>query len=549
MKKNVFCAILFAIAGLSLASCSSPAKMAKYPELVTVSCTPQILEVVADVVIATYSVSFAEGYFHPKAILEVVPVLKFNGVEEIAPKMTLQGEKILDNHKVIPVSGARADQTIQFTYQPAMAASNLELLLTVIDNKGNRTPYPYPYKTADGVNNTYKLATFGGYPVFAPDAHLAIIREQKEAQILYLVNSSDVRSKELTKSEIKEFEQFLSNAQKDERREVKNTEIIAYASPEGPTALNDKLSANREKSAEVAYKNATKKILTSVDHRTVSMGEDWEGFKSLVSQSNIADKDLIIRVLDMYSDSNVREREIRNMSKVFTTLQDKVLPELRRARWIANVDFTNYTNDELLSMVKTNLSSMDEEALLRSGSLLTENNDKILVYKQAAEKFNSSRGYNNLAVCYLNSNDLTAAKTALGKAHTQDAYVKNNLGVVAAREGKFDEAYALFSQAGLKESKFSMGAIDIRNGKYVDAAAKLVGEGDHNETVAYLLTNQVDKAASVMTCECPKGSYLRAIIAARKGNKSAWAKEMEVVNANPNFKARAEKDIEFAKMW
>jgi len=546
MKKNVFCAFL-ALAGFGLASCSSPAKMAKYPEMVTVACTPQILEVVADVITATYSVSFADGYFHPKAILEVVPVLKYTDGEEVAPIMNLQGEKILDNFKVIPVTGANAAQTIKFAYKPGMEASQLELRLTVMDKKGTRTPYPYPYKTADGANITYKLATFGGTPVFAPDAHQAVIREQKEAQILYLVNSSAIRPKELTKAEIKEFEQFLANAQNDARREVKNTQIISYASPEGPTTLNNKLSEGRGKSAETAYNNATKKILTGVDLSTTSMGEDWEGFKKLVSSSNIADKDLILRVLDMYSDSNVREREIRNMSKVFTTLQDKVLPDLRRSRLIANVDFTNYTNDELLAMVNTNLNDLDEEALLRVGSLLKENNDKINVYKKAAEKFNSARGYNNLAVCYINGNDLAAAKTALGKASNQDGYVKNNLGVIAMRDKKFDEAYALFNQSNIPEAKHNKGAIDIYNGKYVDAAANLVGEKDHNEAIAYLLTNQLDKAA-FLDHPCPRASYIRAIIAARKGNKTAWAKEMETVNANASFKARADKDIEFAKM-
>jgi tetratricopeptide (TPR) repeat protein len=236
------------------------------------------------------------------------------------------------------------------------------------------------------------------------------------------------------------------------------------------------------------------------------------------------------------------------MSKVFTTLQEKVLPDLRRARWIANVDFTNYTDAELVDMIKTKSTVLDEEALLRVATLLTDNNEKINAYKLAAEKFNSSRAYNNLAVCYLNNNDLAAAKTALGKASVQDAFVKNNLGVIALREKKYADAYALFGQAGLKESKFSMGAIDIFNGKYADAVAKLAGEGEHNEALAYLLTNQIDKAAATMKCECPKGSYIRAIIAARKGDKTAWAKEMEVVNANASFKARAENDIEFAKM-
>ena len=548
MKTNLLRISVVALAGLVLVSCSSPAKMAKHPELVTTSCKPEVLEVVADVIHATYTVSFAEGYFHPKAILDVAPVLVYKGGEEAAPVMVLQGEKIQDNNSVIPVAGGNISHAILFNYKPGMEVSHLELRLTVADQKGNRYPYPYPYKVADGAIITYKLVGLSGQPAFAPDAYQAVIREQKEAQIMYLVNSATVRPKELTKAEIKDFEQFLANAAKDERREVKNTEIIAYASPEGPTPFNNQLSASREKSAQAAYKNATKKITTGVDLKTASMGEDWDGFKTLVAQSNIKDKDLILRVLEMYSDPNVREREIRNMSVVFTTLQEKVLPELRRARWIANVDFTNYSHEELLAMVETSLNKLDEEALLRVGTLLNNNSDKMKVYKQAAEKFNSSRGYTNLAVCQLNANDVAAAKASLGKAFNQDAFVKHNLGVVAMREGKFDDAYALFGQAGLTESKFNMGAIDINKGKYADAVIKLAGEGHHNEALAYLLTNQIDKAAAIMKCECPKASYIRAIIAARKGNKAAWAKEMEAVNANATFKARAENDIEFAKM-
>ena len=134
MKKNVFYAFV-ALAGFGLASCSSPAKMAKYPDLVTVSCNPVVLEVVADVINATYTLSFAEGYFHPKAILEVVPVLVHKNGEEIAPTFHLQGTKILDNHIVVGYDGAGGSHAIQFPYKPGMEASHLELRATVMDKK------------------------------------------------------------------------------------------------------------------------------------------------------------------------------------------------------------------------------------------------------------------------------------------------------------------------------------------------------------------------------------------------------------------------------
>ena len=545
MKIKNFRIVVLALAGFAVAACSSPAKMAKTPELVSTSCNPPVLEVVADVINAQYTLAFPEGYFHPKAVLEVVPVLVYKGGETAAPTFKLQGEKINDNFVMIPATGGSAAQAIQFAYKPGMEASHLELRLTVLD-KEKRFAYPAPYKVADGANITYKLVSLEGTPALAPHDYQKIIAEQKEAQIMYLVNSSSVRSKELTKEEIKEFEKFLANAVADERRTVTGTNIIAYASPEGPEKLNNTLSSGREKSAEAAYKKATSKIKTDAPLNTQSIGEDWAGFQELVSQSNIQDKDLILRVLSMYSDSNVREREIKNMSMVYTTLADKVLPELRRARWIANVDFTNYSDEELVDLLANQIDLLDEEALLYVGTLVKDGNEKIKAYKQAASKFNSARGYNNLAVCYLNSNNLADAKAALAKIAQQDAYAKNNLGVIAMRENKLAEAYTLFGQSNIPAAKYNMGAIDINNGKYNDAATKLASSGDHNEAIAYILTNQLNKVN--LMCKCAHGSYIRAVVAARKGDKAAWAKEMETVNTDAAMKARAENDIEFAKM-
>ena len=57
-----------------------------------------------------------------------------------------------------------------------------------------------------------------------------------------------------------------------------------------------------------------------------------------VSTSTIQDKDIILRVLSMYEDPAEREQQIRNMSVVYDEIAKGILPELRRARLIANYD-------------------------------------------------------------------------------------------------------------------------------------------------------------------------------------------------------------------
>jgi len=546
MKKNLIKILSIAIMGVLIASCSNPAKMAKNAQLVGTNCTPAVLEVIADEITATYDLTFPGGYFHPKAILEVVPVLVYQGGEVAAPTFKLQGEKITDNYRVIPSTGGKASNTIKFTYVPGMEKSHLELRVAVW-NKLKKTNFPAPYKLADGANITYKLVNTTGYAAVAPNQYQKVIREQKETQIMYLVNKSDVRNSELTKTEIKEFEQFLAAIDKDERRVVNKTDIIAYASPEGPVDLNTKLSDNRSTTAKTAFDKITKNV-SSAPVNVASVGEDWDGFQELVAASNIQDKELILRVLSMYSDPMVREREIKNMSVVFKTLADKILPELRRARMIANIDYTNYRDEELVDLSKTNIEIMDEQALLYTGTLVTDAAAKEVLYKKAGDKFGSDAGYINLAAVYAGENKTADAKSALSKVKDKNsAYYTNNAGVVALQEKNYAEAANQFAKSNLKEARYNEGILDILNGKYTSAVSKLAGEGFHNEVLAYLLTNQVDKADAVKIHECARCAYFKAIIAARRGNATEFAKMMEVVNTNEALKARAANDIEFAR--
>lgn len=547
MKKNLFKILAVAILGMSMVSCSNPSKMAKDAQLVSVESNPKVLEVVADEITATYTMSFPEKYFHPRAILEVIPVLVYQGGEVAAPAFKLQGEKVTDNFQTIYLAGGKASNTVKFAYKPGMEKSHLELRVAVW-NKLKKYDFPAPYKVADGANITYKLVHTDGETAITSNNYQKILKEKKETQILYPINSHVVRPKELTKAEIKEFEKFLASVEKDERRAVKSTDIVAYASPDGPLTLNSKLSDKRGETAKSAFDRVTKNVPLTAPVNVSTIAEDWDGFQELVAASNIQDKELILRVLSMYNDPMVREREIRNMSFVFKTLADKILPELRRARMIANIDYTNYTDEELKELAKTNVEIMDVEALLYTATLVKDYDTKAMLYKKAGDKFKCDRGYNNLAAVSLDNGKLAEAKAALAKVTNKTSpYYYNNAGIVALREKDYKTASEMFAKSSLKEAKNNSAIIDILNGRYAEAVNKLAGSKSENEGLAYILTNQLDKASAAITCKCPHAAYMRAIIAARQGNMTEVAKQLEIVYKNEELKARAQKDIEFAK--
>lgn len=548
--KKIFYAFMIAAAGMFVAtSCGSPKKMAESAEEVSVSCNPQVLEVVAGNIKADVTVSFPADFFHPKAIVEILPVLVYNGGEIILDPVMLQGEDVTDNFEVIPEIGGTVERTFEFEYTEGVEDCFLELRMTVI-HKDKRIPFIAPYKVADGANTTYMLVKTNGTLAYAPDAYQAIIPEQSEAQILYLINSATVRPSQLKSDEIKAFQEFLASIKADERRELISTDIVAYASPDGKEDFNAELSTRRAKTASDAFnkKINNKSIDINANVTTSHIDEDWEGFKELVSKSNIEDKDLILRVLEMYSDPAVREREIKNMSAVYTTLKKDILPELRRARFIANVEFTNYTNEELVALVNDNIEILDEEALLRAGSLLKDANQKVTVYQKAVEKFNSDRAKINLGVAYLTLGKNDEAANALASVSDKNnTYYYNAIGVVELRKGNYEAAVAAFQKSSLKEAQYNIAVVDILNGNYADAAAKLKGANSFNEALADILTDNLSAASQILAnAQCPCKNYLKAIVAAREGNTDAALAALEIASKDEALAERAETDIEFA---
>ena len=543
---RVFKMLAFALAGVSVMACSSPKKMAEDAANVVVTCEPQILEVVGGKIDAEVTVVCPADYFHPKAILEVTPVIVYEGGESAMEPFMYQGEKVQDNYKVIAKDGATVKERVSFDYVPGMEQSHLELRGVVkFKNKTYETPV---IKVADGANTTYMLASKLAKVDYMPDAYKEIIEETEEAQIMYTINNSTVRNSELGKQEVKDWNAALEAIKSDERREITGTDIIAYASPDGPEDFNTTLAEKRANTADKAYEKITKKNPIDAPVNVQNVSEDWEGFQELVSASNIEDKDLILRVLSMYSDPAVREREIKNMSSVYKTLAKDILPQLRRARLIANIEFTNYSNEELIALINDNIDILDEEALLRAASITDELDGKATIYSQAIEKYNSERAQYNLAVVRYYQGDMKAAGKELAKVGNQECcFVKNFKGALALADGNCEEAAGLFKAANNQTSKENLAIIDIYSGDYAAALAKLEGTDNHNLKIVYILNDRLDDASKAITCECPYSAYLKAIIAARKGDAEAVKANLAKVESNDELAARAAKDIEFAQ--
>lgn len=535
---------IIALAALvvAAASCSaSRAEQMKLAENVDVSCNPEVLALKGDCIPAEITVTFPAKYFHPQAIMEVTPVLVYEGGEQAAPAFTYQGEKVKDNYQVIAsdVAGSVSEK-VSFEYVPGVEKSYLELRC-VAYYKDKTIDIP-AIKVADGCNVTQLFASKKGDYSYKQDAYQQVISESTEGQVMYDYNSATIKKSELRSQSVKELQAALEEISSDSRYTIKGTRIVAYASPEGGQEYNAKLSDKRAESAKKAWDKVTGGM--KADGLEIkSMGQDWDGFREAVENSDLEDKDLILRVLSMYSDPAVRESEIRNMSKVYTEINKNVFPQLRRARFIADIDYQNFTDAELKELADKAIDVLDEEGLLHVASITDDAARKAEIYRIAYSKYASDRAAFNLAVLSLDASDPAQAASYLKSVKNVDADVLNAKGVCELQKGNLDEAAKLFRQSGSSEARANLGTIDILKGDYASAVKNLEGSGSHNLAVAYILDNQLDKAEKAITCNCARSNYLRAIIAARRGNASDVQKYLDKAG---NLKARAEKDVEFA---
>ena len=552
MIKNVITTAVLSVAVLAItSSCSSKLRPLTADQ---VKAEPQPLEVVGGKVPVTVHLTFPAKWFPKDATLTVVPIIRYQGGEKWGTGTTFQGEKVYGNDRIVHYANG-SNATVQFSipYIPAMAKS--ELYLNLKGKQGSRTIQLPDLKVADGVIATEALATVAGVaPVIAPDGFQRIVKEAYDANIMFQIQQSNVRSSELTKDEVQEWQYTVQNAKETPNQEV-SVEVQAYASPDGGRELNEKLSASREKNTTTALKGRFRKEkMQDVAIDAHYTAQDWEGFKQLVEQSNFQDKDLVLRVLSMYPDPEQREREIKNISSVFSKLAEEVLPKLRRSRLIANVKIIGRSDDEIKKTLEKYPSALTVEELLYAATLTDDLQQQESIYKLAAQKYAKDyRAYNNIGTLYLQRENYVTAKRWFEQALKQkdNAESKVNLGLIALKDGDVAKATSLIAEgSSLPGVGQVLGYLYLSQGEYAKAQTAYGDYASNNAAVAQILNRDYSKALATLSAIAKPNAtteYLRAIIGARTNDSSAAIAALRrAVSLDPTLTTRIANDLEFA---
>lgn len=549
---------LFVATSTVFVACNPLAKMVKRQGEVNYEVTPNPMEMHGDSIQISVNGSFPTKYFHKKVSATITPVIVYDGGTEEFKAFKLKGEDSEAEGTVISFEkGGSFSHTAKIPYKDGMQKATLELRAT--GEYKTKTKDLDPRKAADGTIITPKLVMAADKAIIGADKFEKFNLENNNVEIHYLVNNSVVRGSEMNDKDIKDLKSKLKGWKEDVKMEFNSLVVDAYASPEGEISKNENLANERAASAAKSIIALLKQHKIEIPEgfaKETGKGEDWEGFKKLMQESDIKDKELIIRVLEQYSDVTKREEEIKNLAATYQEVAKKVLPVLRRSQVNLVMKHHNLTDDEIKTLVDTKIDSLDAEQMLYAATLYEDMAKKESIYKSFVTKFpNDWRGPNNLGYLYVSQNKLADAKTEFEKANAIEStpVVNNNLGVVARLNGDnatAKEYYEKASGAG-KEVAENKGIINIIEGDYADAVANYSGVNSFNAALAKLLNgdnnigqtidNSADKDEAL-------AYYLKAIAGARSGDKGMMVNNLKSATAkDASLKAKAKDDAEFIK--
>ena len=570
MKKLMRLSMVLVAASLAFTSCNCFKKMAKNREDVKLTVAPEILTLNNGIVAADINVTFPVEYFNKKAVIKVTPVIVFEGGEVAGTTHYYQGSKVDDNYTVVDKkNGGNFTQHVEFPYDPRMDQSELQLRaeikcpggkckeFTLVNLNTGAIPTKeqaavlagndeaakaalakeFGLTVAYGVNTLQKDLKYGDLMEEMDNNFKRITTVVDKTDLLYAINSSVVTKKNERNANLDAFKANVDETMQNDRA-TQNIAVKGYASPDGPVKFNDKLSKARSESG----KKVVAKLLkdSGLDIDAAAYGEEWDGFKELVEQSNINDKDLILQVLSLYNSPAERETEIKNMSSVFEELKEEILPELRRSQIVNTTDLQGKTDEEIMAAYRNGGELSAEEYLFAAQVLVENPEEQIAILTAASKKYNDARIWNNLGVAQTKAGDKEAALKSFEKAAKLDSSAALNKNLLLANLANCNTAEAKkYAAAADSEAKAAMAAAE---GNYKSAAAGLEG---YNKAIALVQSNDLAGAKKAIAKDnSAEADYLRAVIAVKEGDlKSAEAQLKSATSKNPELAKKAASDV------
>ena len=592
MKRNFRLILLTCFVGLLLAGCGLGKMVPRYPE-VSIKLDNENLENKGGQVAYQVKGTIPPKYMKKKATMTVTPTIDYNGQRIALAPIELQGQKAKAKGTVINYKqGGNFSATGSFEFKDGYEEANLVASTTAQKKKKSHT-FP-DVMLCEGISNSAALMDINpelaekagnGTNLLYGDHGYKAEFLTKTAVIFFDLNKADMNMNlKLNKSDdakkaVAEFAAFMK-----EGRVIDKIVVTGWASPEGEESLNQGLSQKRAEQGKKWFDNEFDKYLRQyakenkikykdlkkpeIVFDVTSPGEDWSGFERDLQASTIAEKNQILNVVRSQPNSAMREEKIRNMTDIYPTIAEMILPPLRRVEVSMVCNKNMYNDAQIAEYMTTDPDKLSVNEKLYAAYMEKDLTKKEAIYKVIMDKEEGDwRAYNNAAILEINkyiengdNNGLTEGMKNLDKAAAispSNGIILNNQGVGLFLQGKKDAAMQKFAESAKASvnpvgQDYNNAMNQIKAGNYEAAAKSMNNKScDYNMALVQMLQKDYVSAQKTLDCVAQKDAktyYLAAVLSARTKNEAKVYENLaQAVKLDDSYKEKAKKDAEFKK--
>jgi len=576
MRKLFYVIIMFGVLTLSGCALNQMVKMAEDQNL---TVTPNPLELHADTVAFEMSANLPAKMLKKGKVYTINTFYKYGDSEIALDPIQFKAEDYPNADTQQP----QQTQQFAFAYTPAMKNGMLQIQGVALDPKNGKSKETPRMDVAPGVITTSELVQAVYQPVYADHGY-----NNQEELVPVKVNMyfdqgrSVLKYSERRSDRGQKLDAFI--AAKNVTRTVT---ITGTHSPEGAERINSRLAKDRAEAIQAFYKKQMNKYdyagkADSIKFITKDVVEDWSVFKdSLAVYEGISSEEKsayldIVNGPGSYEEKEDKLHQLPTYKKVFRELY----PKLRVAKTSILKVKEKKSDAEIAVLAKqiaegnASADTLSEEELMYGATLTPSLKEKEAIYMAATKKSGSWNAHNNLGAVYVamaiegNSGAAEKAKSQLEIAANKNAnaQVHANLASVALMEGNARKAHDHLTKAsGLSGDQAQgvngvKGAVEIMLADYGSAVRSTSSASDNatnlfNKGLAQILNKDYQNAMTSFQDAIEKDGdmavayYGAAIASARLGNNDDVISNLEeAVAKNPELKAKALEDLEFASM-
>lgn len=272
--------------------------------------------------------------------------------------------------------------------------------------------------------------------------------EKGEAYLSFRVNKTDIvvdlfdNTRELAK-----ITKTIDLVRDDKNVEITGINIHGFASPDGPYANNERLA--RERAASL--KNYVSHLYT-IDNKLFSSNstpEDWNGFRHKVQQSQLANKEEILKIANSNLAPDDKDKRIRQLyPQDYAVIMSDIYPRLRHSDYTVSYTVRPFSVEEAKQILKTRPQQLSLQEMYLVAQTMEEGSAEFNeVFDIAVRMFPNDPTANLNAACAdLQRRDVTSAEKHLLKAGNS-AEALNARGALAVMKKDYALARQLFADA------------------------------------------------------------------------------------------------------